>query len=160
MELYFNLKIKIVRGNRVLETLFQNDQFWCDPNQSIKNYDNWGLYQLYSSYCKPKEIVHLFIVLPFFDVLFQFVEFLRYSLEFYSDCYFCWSFFLNLILCTVIVLDIPVNNCKLSVLIFDLYLSEFFNGLTLIFTQHSFKRFYLIVITPWFLFTNLLSWLN
>lgn len=59
---------------------------------------------------------------------------------------------------TIIILDIPVDHIKLSILVFNLNLGELFDGFTLILAQHSLERLDLVVIAPWLLLPKLFFW--
>ena len=105
----------------------------------------------YDSYLKR---THLTIFILFSSSPSIFVVLLKYSIVFDLCLYFCLSSFLNYPIITVVVLKVPIDYGKLSILIFNLNLSILFNCLSLILAQHSLERFYFVIIATRLIFTK------
>lgn len=51
---------------------------------------------------------------------------------------------------TIVILQIPINHCELSILVLYLYLRILLDGLSLVLAQHSLEGFYLVVVPSGF----------
>lgn len=55
---------------------------------------------------------------------------------------------------TIVILQVPINDRKLSILVLYLYLRVLLDGLALVLAQHSLEGFYLVVVPSGFVLTE------
>lgn len=100
------------------------------------------------------ERIHPTIFIPFSSFPSIFEVLLKYSIVFDLYLYFDLFSFLYYSIITVVVLQVPINHGKLSVLVFYLNFGILFDGLSLVLAKHSLERFYLVIITTRLIFSK------